>query len=138
MNDEEFQINPAKPESVQYVEKVGFLNREVHYVKYCYVKTPDHFVEVMHYARQLMNSRFKSDELDRLCFDAKGDIQKVYAVLGNYIQTKVDAHLDKDLVIEDYYALSNDINDDRSPIYSAMMLFCEENWVFQKVEDLAS
>ncbi|EJL6857267.1 DNA adenine methylase [Vibrio alginolyticus] len=137
MTDEEFKINPESPDSVHYIERVGFLNRQIHYVKYYYVKTPDHFVEVMHYARQLLNSRFKSDELDRMCFDAKGDIQKVYAELGNYIQTKVDAHLDKDFVIDDYYALSNDINDDRSPIYSAMMLFCEENWVYQKVEDLA-
>lgn len=138
MTDEEFKINPESPDSVHYIERVGFLNRQIHYVKYCYVKTPDHFVEVMHYARQLLNSGFKSDELDRMCFDAKGDIQKVYAELGNYIQTKVDAHLDKDLVIDDCYALSNDINDDRSPIYSAMMLFCEENWVYQKVEYLAS
>lgn len=138
MTDEEFKINPKNPDGVHYIERVGFLNRQIHYVKYCYVKTPDHFVEVMHYARQLLNSRFKSDELDRICFDAKGDIQKVYAVLGNYIQTKIDAHLDKGLVIDDCYALSNDINDDRSPIYSAMMLFCEENWVYQKVEDLAS
>lgn len=136
MTNEEFKINPQNPDSVSYVKVVGNFDKPIN-LKWIYVQTPDHFVEVMHYTRRLLNQRYY-DEIDALCVNAKGDIQELYNELGTFIETQIDIHIDKNLVIDECFALSYDINDETSPINSGMMLFVEEHYIYPRVLDYAS
>ncbi|MDW1975675.1 DNA adenine methylase [Vibrio sp. Vb1980] len=136
MTSETLKLNPQMPDSVSYVKVVGNFDKPIN-LKWIYVQTPDHFVEVMHYTRRLLNQRFY-DEIDSLCVNAKGDIQGLYNELGIFIETQIDIHIDKNLVIDECFALSYDINDETSPVNSGMMLFVEEHYIYPRVLDYVS
>ncbi|WP_411062373.1 DNA adenine methylase [Vibrio parahaemolyticus] len=136
MTNETLKLNPQLPDSVSYVKVVGNFDKPIN-LKWIYVQTPDHFVEVMHYTRRLLNQRYY-DEIDSLCVNAKGDIQELYNELGTFIETQIDIHIDKNLVIDERFALSYDINDETSPVNSGMMLFVEEHYIYPRVLDYAS
>lgn len=130
-------LNPELDDSIEFVEILG-LFKDKPRLKYFVIATPDHYVEVMNYVRRLLNEHFHFDKINYICRKANGDIQNVYEVLGEYIETKIDIHLSSGLVIDDYYALSHEINDDTSPVNAAMMLFSDENWIPNKVVDYAA
>ncbi|TEW56587.1 hypothetical protein E2R68_00695 [Psychromonas sp. RZ22] len=130
-------LNPELDDSIEFVEILRLLGEETR-LKYFVITTPEHFVEVMHYARRLLNEHFHYDLINHICRNADGDIQNVYKVLAEYIETKIDTHLSSGLVINDDFALAHEINDDRTPVNAAMMLFSDENWIPNKVVDYAA
>lgn len=130
-------LNTEREGSIEYVEISGVYGKDSH-IEYFVIYTPEHFVEVMHYVRRLLNEHFHYDLINHICRNANGDIQNVYEVLAEYIETKIDTHIISGLVIDDDFALSHDINDDRTPINAAMMLFSDENWIPNKIVDYAA
>jgi len=124
-------------ETAMYINRFGFLNGKEIWVKYIYINNGKEFVEVMHYTRMLLNSLDKS-KVDDICRNAQGDIQKAYQVFFDYLQTEIDFEFVKGFSLDDMNIDDSDINDESSPILSGMMDFCYENWIYNKVEDMAA
>ncbi len=138
MNNKLLKLKPNRnDETSMYINRVGLLKGKKITVKYIYIKNGKEFVEIMHYARMLLND-MDEHKIDRICYDAKGDIQSVFCAFMNILQLQIDFEFTKDFSLDDINMMCSDINNKRSPILSGMLLFCEENWVFGKVEDFSA
>lgn len=130
-------LNSDVDDSVQYIERVGFLNREVHYVKDFIINTNNHFFEVVCHALDLLESEFSSSKIDEICDKARNNMQYVYGVFSDYLSLKIDYEL-----TDDFYLQSEDllmiVDDDSSPVASAILTFCDEYSIRYRVEDLAA
>ncbi|MEZ8210876.1 hypothetical protein [Vibrio bivalvicida] len=130
-------LNPELENSIEYVEISGVYGKDSS-IEYFVIYTPEHFVEVMHYVKQLLNEHFNFDYINYICRNANRDIQNVYVDLAAYIETKIDTHIYSGLVINDDFAIDHEIYDERSPVNAAMMLFCNENYIPNRVIDYAA
>ncbi len=136
MNNKLLKLKPNRnDETAMYINRVGLLKDKKITVKYIYIKNGKEFVEVMHYARMLLND-IDEHKIDRICYDAKGDIQSAFRAFMNILQPQIDFEFTQGFSLEDVNIDHSDINDEHSPIFSGILLFCEENWVFSKVEVL--
>lgn len=139
MNNKLLKLRPDREsETAMYINRAAVFEGEILNVKYVLIKNGSEFIELMHFTRMLLNEDFRSS-IDRVCYDAKGDIQYVYDILFYYIRKHLDFEFVDGFYLDavSHFNNINDINDESSPILSGIMLFCEENWVFHKVEDFA-
>ncbi|MBH0074005.1 hypothetical protein I6F48_00305 [Pseudoalteromonas sp. SWYJ118] len=124
-------------ETAVYINRIGLRKGKEITVKYVFIRSGKEFVELMQYTRTLLKNVEKS-KVDAICRNAKGDIQKVYSDLEDIVNSQIDFEFTLGFSLDDVNIDQSDINDERSPIFSGIMDFCYENWIYDKVEDFAA
>ncbi|TEW53560.1 hypothetical protein E2R68_12130 [Psychromonas sp. RZ22] len=123
-------------ETAMYINRLGICNGKGINIKYIFIRNGKEFVEVMHFARMILNN-LDSSKIDYICRNAKGDIQKAYSNLVDILKQQVHFEFLQGFSLDDIDIWADDVNDTSNPLFSGIMLFCEENWVYDKVEDFA-
>jgi len=138
MNHKLIKLNPDREwETAVYINRVGVHNGKEINIKYVLIQNGKEFVELMHFIRMLLNG-LDNNKIDRICYNAKGDIQKAYSDFNDIVSEQIDFEFIQGFSLDDINIEQSDINDERSPIFSGIIDFCYENWVYDKVEDFAS
>ena len=121
-------------QSVYYSNDVFLVKNEFKKIKNIYIDTASDFIEVMHYARMKLND-LNNCELDIVYKEANGDFQTVFEYLREYLNTIIRYQIIKGFSLNSISLDDNDIENPECPVASGILLFCEENWIFNKVED---